>query len=240
MKLRMKRRIAMVVVTLALTVVAGLAQAAETRFAVQDAAGTTDKMVVTDTGLIGIGTTTPAAAIHAKGNAVNSQFRAHFNGLTANGGGTFVMLHNNGSVNALPTALNRVGAMYFGTEAINPANNLPGSYYGAGITIIAENDWSVTPGPLGTNGLPTSVVVAPSYITIDTATGTEARAERLKISGKGIAVRGGVQITPRGVKTCDVNARGTFWVTQGATNVADVVEVCVKQADNTYAWKALF
>lgn len=228
---------------------------AKKRFVVSDTNNTitvkdaneVDRMVVTNTGFIGIGPSTlaapftPSVALHAKGTATGSQFRAHYNGLTSSGGGTFVMMHNNGSSSALPTASNRIGAMYFGTEAVHPANNLLGSFYGAGITIYAEGDWSVTAGPPAPgSSVPTAAVVAPAVISMDTATGTEARAERLRISGKGVKVTGAVQIVPKGTKLCNVTYRGTIWVTQANAGLADTAEICVKLANDTYSWKALF
>jgi hypothetical protein len=33
--------------------------------------------------------------------------------------------------------------------------------------------------------------------------------------------------------------RGKFYITQGATDVADTVEICVKKSDNTYEWHSI-
>ena len=62
----------------------------------------TNKFVVTDSGFIGSGTDAPAVALHAKGTPSGAQFRAHSNTASASAGASFVMLHNNGSVTALP------------------------------------------------------------------------------------------------------------------------------------------
>jgi len=249
MKMCMKTRIAMCVMTLGLTAVAGLVQAAETRFAVQDAAGTTDKMVVQDTGYIGVGTNTPAVGVHVKGTAA-AQMRAQTNMASGAAGGSFVMMHNNGSNTSLPILNDRIGAMYFGTEAINPSTGTPAPYYGAGITIRADGPWqfdSVNP----------ALLLAPTYISIDTGSATAGRAERVKIASTGnvgigtfgganptqkLEVKGGVRVNSTGAKpACDATSRGTFWVTQNVGATLDVVEVCVRLgADNNYLWKALF
>jgi hypothetical protein len=61
----MKKRISLLVSTLALVALAGAANAAgTTRFAVQDAGGA-DKAVIQDNGFVGVGTTSPATSIHA-------------------------------------------------------------------------------------------------------------------------------------------------------------------------------
>lgn len=246
MKMRMKTRIAMMVVTLALTVVAGLAQA-ETRFAVQDAAGTTDKMVVTDSGYVGIGTNAPTVALHAKGiNSAQTQFRAHYNAPAAagNGGGSFVMMHNNGSNTQLPLANDRLGAMYFGAESLIPGTSNTGSYYGAGITIRAEDAWNIVTG----------TTYMPTYMGFETAaTTTTKMVERMRITGSGnvgigtttpsqkLEVKGGLRVNSLGAPpTCDATIRGTVWVTQSATTAADTVAVCVKDTGSVYLWKSLF
>jgi hypothetical protein len=40
--------------------------------------------------------------------------------------------------------------------------------------------------------------------------------------------------------TCDSTQRGTFWVTQGAAGVKDIVEVCAKDASDAYAWRTIY
>lgn len=48
---------------------------------------------------------------------------------------------------------------------------------------------------------------------------------------------GGVQLTTAGSQpTCDAAHRGTMWVVQGGTGVADDFQVCLKDAADVYAW----
>jgi len=52
---------------------------------------------------------------------------------------------------------------------------------------------------------------------------------------------GGMRLNTATAKpTCDSTQRGTFWVTQGATDVKDNVEVCAKDGSNAYAWRTLY
>jgi hypothetical protein len=54
-------------------------------------------------------------------------------------------------------------------------------------------------------------------------------------------VDGGLRLDTATAKpACSVSTRGTFWVTQGATNVKDSVEVCAKDAANAYAWRTIY
>lgn len=243
----MKRRIMLAVAASVVALIPVVAQAAN-KLIVKDSAGTNDKFVVTDNGYIGAGTNAPAVHVHAKGTGV-AQLRAQTNMASASAGGSFVMMHNNGSTTALPVAGDRIGAMYFGTEAINPANQQPAAYYGAGVTIRADGPWKFdTVNP--------ALLLAPSYISIDTGSTTAGRVERMKIASTGnvgigsfgganptqrLEVKGGVKISSTGTKpTCDATVRGTFWVSQSATTDPDTVEVCSKDIGTVYSWKALY
>lgn len=207
---------------------------------IKDASGTIDKMIVTDSGFVGINTI-PTVALHGKGNAAQSQFRAHFNGLTSAGGGSFVMMHNNGGTPTspvLPNSGDRIGTMLFGTESVNPILGGLSPYYGAGITITADAVWSVT-----SNGAtpPTAIQAIPATIAFQTAGSTGGRVDRFKISSKGVTtVIGALQITPSGTKTCDSTTRGTIWVTNAAAGNDDTAEICIRNASNIYVWKPLF
>ena len=56
-----------------------------------------------------------------------------------------------------------------------------------------------------------------------------------------IEVNGGIRLNTVTAKpTCDTTQRGTFWVTQGTAGVKDAVEVCAKDAGDTYAWRPLY
>ena len=64
--------------------------------------------------------------------------------------------------------------------------------------------------------------------------GAEGPSQKLEVNG-------GVRLNTVTVKpTCDVTVRGTFWATQGATDVKDDVEVCAKDGSNAYAWRPIY
>ena len=78
-------------------------------------------------------------------------------------------------------------------------------------------------------------------------------AERMRVSSTGLVgigtktptsqleVNGGVRMNTATAKpACDATARGTFWVTQGGAGVKDSVEVCAKDAMDTFGWRTLF
>ena len=55
-----------------------------------------------------------------------------------------------------------------------------------------------------------------------------------------LEVNGGVRLNPNDTKpTCDVDHRGTIWFTKGDPGVADTLEICIKDASDTYTWKIL-
>jgi hypothetical protein len=56
-----------------------------------------------------------------------------------------------------------------------------------------------------------------------------------------LQVDGGMRLSTLTAKpTCDVSIRGTFWITQGGAGVKDDVEVCVKDAGDSYLWATIY
>lgn len=228
-------------VGVALISAAGLAQA-ETRFAVQDPTGTTDKFVVTDSGTVGINIANPVYKLHLVGTGepstaavlVASPGRATGYLATDSGGFSF-MRNNHSTVNAgLPRVNDRLG--YFGF----------GSYIGTGYKWL-----STVQVYSEANATATS---APTYLTFGTSGATGFNAvERMRINSSGnvgigtnapsqkLEVAGGLRLNTATAKpaTCNASARGVIWVSQGATGVADTVDICLKDASGNYAWKTL-
>lgn len=208
---------------------------AANKLIVKDATGTIDKMVVTDAGTIGLGTSAPAGVIHSVGNSyATTQYVGQWIGTSNNGGAGFLGFHNNASL-APPNALDRIGYFMFGSYNTDGVTRL----IGGGMTVRAEQTWTAT-------SYPTS-------ISFETAGTTGARVERLKITGSGnigigqsaptqkLEVFGGVRLnTTTARPTCDATSRGTFWFVKGGTNVADTATVCAKLVDGSYSWNSLF
>jgi hypothetical protein len=223
------------ILVIAATIALSSAALAETiALDVKDLSGA-EKFVVTDTGLIGLGTSSPAGALHSIGNSyAATQFIGQWNGTpsTANNGGSgFLSFHNNDN-NGLPVANDRLG--YFLAGSLNGTARL----IGGGITMKAEANWTPT--------------FIPTFISFETAA-TTGRAERVRITGSGnvgigttspsqkLEVVGGLKVNSTlATKTCSSNAdRGTMWFTQGGTGTADMLELCVKNANDTYSWKVV-
>jgi hypothetical protein len=62
-----------------------------------------------------------------------------------------------------------------------------------------------------------------------------------KVPARELEVNGGVRLnTATARPTCDATIRGTFWITQAGAGVKDSVEVCAKDAGDTFAWRTLF
>ena len=59
-----------------------------------------------------------------------------------------------------------------------------------------------------------------------------------KLSATGSAVA--VKLSTGSEPTCNSGSRGTFWYVAGGTGVKDIVEVCAKGADNSYAWRTIY
>ena len=247
MKKIMKKSVALLVGTLALAAVAGTAQAA-TMFAVQNASAV-DKMVVTDTGYIGVGNANPLYPMHIVSAGPTSTTTIEFNNqgnstYNSSDSPAFQLMRNNsataigGNGSTIPQHLDRLGnyafGSYFGTSP----------KYAAGFAAYAQGTWT-----------PTSY---PGFLTFMTTGATDVYPqERMRINSSGnigigvgnasqkLEVNGGVRLNTVTVKpvTCTAALRGTIWFTQGVTGVgatADTLEVCAKDASDVYAWKALF
>jgi len=58
--------------------------------------------------------------------------------------------------------------------------------------------------------------------------------------GQALEVNGGVRVNTATAKpTCNAAARGTLWMTQGASGVKDAIEMCAKDASDAYVWRVL-
>jgi hypothetical protein len=91
------------------------------------------------------------------------------------------------------------------------------------------------------------------YLGLYTVDSSATFAERMRVTSTGLVgigtkvpaseleVNGGVRLnTATARPTCDATIRGTFWITQGGAGVKDSVEVCAKDAADTFAWRTLF
>lgn len=227
----MKKRMALLVGMLAVAF-AGAVRA-ETRLAVQDSTGTVDKMVVTDTGFVGVGTNLPFSSLHMIGptNAA-AQVLTHTTYTSAGGGGSFIGLHNNAS-GALPISGDRLGYFYFGTKS--------GTNYrlGGGMSVYAEGPWTDTSWPTAFKFETASATTAPAV---------SSRIERMRINSEGnvgigttvpkqkLEINGGIRLNSVAVKpTCSSTTRGTLWFEQGTT---DVLYVC-SFTSGTPSWKVV-
>ena len=242
MEKRVKKVMA-ALVGVALISAAGAAQA-ETRFAVQDAAGTADKMVVTDTGNIGIGTSNPSMAIVVDKAGTTGETSMLFRNRGAlpynqfNSPAFFFMRNNDTSVNSgLPATGDRLGSISFGSL-------VPSYKYGANISSFAQGTWTATSFP--------------GYLTFNTTgAANTSPLERMRIDPEGnigvgtnsptqkLEVKGGVRLnTTASAPACDsvngANNRGTIWYTRGGAGAKDQLKICVKNASENYEWVTIY
>lgn len=222
-----------------------MAQAAN-KLIVKDSTGTTDKMVVTDLGWVGIGTAAPGAAVEINGvpGYVNSRIIMRTIGKSASGGGGVLSLHNNDALTngSMPIAGDRLGFYLFGTK------NGSANATGGGIMAMAEDNWTANSS-------------YPTYFTFITAApGSTTQLERMRVTASGnigigttlpkqkLEVNGGVRIYPvtasantdtptvSSQPTCDATTRGTLWFTPSTP--VDKLEICVKN-NGVYSYKEI-
>lgn len=239
----MKRKV-LVGITVALTGLMPVMAQAANKLIVKDSTGTTDKMVVTDQGYVGINNSTPTSPLIIQGNGdplTTSVFIAN-NGratgyLPTDSPGLNFFRNNDPTVNnGLPRDKDRLGYFAFGSTVFGAKR------YTSSFQSFAEGVWSST-------SLPTNFTIS------TTAPGTAFSSERFRIAASGnvgigttaptqkLEINGGLRLWSSTVKptTCDATLRGTLWFVQGMTaGVADSLEVCAKDAAGNYAWHALY
>ena len=214
---------------------ASVAGAAD-KLVVKDATGATTVFKVDDTGLttatkIGLGTLNPVTTFH---NVETTTLAAR--GITAaqhNDGaqGASIVFRKSRGTEAAPTLL--AASDYIGVfqaQAWNGTSYLRSAQFGF------RNDAT----PVG-NTFPTATIFWNGDTTVLNEVLRLSSSANVGVGGvtdpkQRLEVNGGVRLnTAIAQPTCDVNARGTFWISQGAT---DTVQVCV-QTGTGLAWKTL-
>jgi hypothetical protein len=220
---------------------------------VKDSGGTNNKFVITDdgtglsapdSGYVGVGTASPASALHilgaSKGNP--SQIKVFNTDATAaqGGGGGFFLGHNNGPAgtpNNLPKKHDRIGYMNVGSivDSLPPGTNI----FAGGFQFNASADWTYD-----------TAQHFPVYLQLKTADTSQPAQTRLVIYPSGtiyiganfpalipstpassipavsqkLEIDGGARLIPQtsGQPACAAGTVGTFWYVQSS----DAVQVC--------------
>jgi len=213
------------------------------------AASPTDKLVVTDTGFIGVGTSAPVTAIQVLGNSQAStqiKLMDNLNAAGTNAGGGLLFGHNNGT--ALPLQNDRLGYLNAGTtddvDGVTPR-------YGGGLQLNAAANWSID----RVTAAPSLIYHFPTYLRFQTAGANAANVTgggggslvRMLIYPEGnvyvgtvatpltppavtqkLEVDGGVRLIPQAI-TCTASNVGT--ISYNPTN--DTIQVCTPTGAKT-------
>lgn len=247
----MKKRIMMLVSTLALVALAGMAQAA-TKLAVQDNAVTpVDVFAVTDAGWIGIGgaAVLPTSPIHAITNGTTIASAGLTFQFTANGvnpqyfiAPNFSLYRNNDASLAgggQPRLDDALGYFNFGT--MNGATKANRALFYA----RSEKAWTATDQPAyfqfmtnpGSNLANREILRVSAYTNLATVNGG-LRLYPYTGTG-GVAV--GTGPNPPAKPACDATTQGTLWFTKGVS-AKDTLELCAN-GDSTgtnFAWRPIY
>lgn len=209
--------------------------ATATKLNVKDSTGAS-KFAVTANGKVGIGVATPPYNVTVYSDDLtggSSIFNARTFSPSQTTRSILVLDRSGGTVDspALP-----VDGDWIGSFQANTYIGKPTFFASSGINFIID-------------GAPQMNLRAPGKIVFQTAPSGGAMTDRLTIKSSGkigigttlpsqqLEVNGGVRLNTVSARpTCDAEARGTFWIAQGATD--DTVQVCA-MVSGVLAWKSL-
>ena len=214
---------------------------AANKLIVKDATGVIDKMVVTDSGQIGVNITNPIYQLQivGTGDPKTALMAASMPGravgyLPGDSPGFSFFRNNDSTVNGgMPRQNDRLGYLGFGTKA-GTADR-----WTAMIQAFAETDATTT--------------AASTYLSFGLAANSLSFSERMRLTSVGylgigttnptqrLEVNGGIRInTSTARPTCSSTTRGVLWFRQNATGVADTLQVCAKDSLDAYSWNNLY
>jgi len=187
-----------------------------------------------NTGSVGIGTTSPADALHIAGGnnlrlggaSLNARLSLTSSGGSGGNRGTLIRQNGNAPLEIVSDGGTFQGVRITPTGSgpaleLNPTANMVGIKM-TGVAAQASDFLQIS------NSAGTNLVVVNNSGNV--GIGTAAPASKLEVNG-------GVQLkTTTGIPTCTVSLRGTFWVVQSGAGVKDLVRVCLKSASDTYGW----
>ena len=180
---------------------------------------------VNDTGNVTVGTALTSGQVRLYVSDANRFTGTATSSSIANGNATIV---------STTAQAADVGAVF----ALGGSRGTSGLFSFAGLRGAKENATDSEPsGYLGLYTVDSSAIFAERMRVTSTGLvgiGTKVPASELEVNG-------GVRLnTATARPTCDATIRGTFWITQGGGGVKDSVEVCAKDAADTFAWRTLF
>jgi hypothetical protein len=217
-------------------------------------------MVIQSTGngtpFIGIGTVSPGSNFDLRGTMfVNNRViigpNANKRSLLTVKGTSFT---DSGTVSVSSSSTTVTGTNTFFLSQVGPGDFIQlGSPVNDTRTVVdvIDNATLVVNTPFASSGSGITMTTVPALIRADDTTGNPffiVKGGTTNFVGIGtlqptqaLEVNGGVRLnTALSKPTCDPSSRGTFWITQGGAGVKDAVEVCAKDASDSFAWRAVY
>ena len=130
------------------------------------------------------------------------------------------------------------------TISIEILNDSTLVFRGSGTTFVISRNFIIAHANFGIYFTPTpgDILSDPPDVGIERAAPSVVRITS-GVPGFGTGLGGGIALGDTAARNpkpaASAAARGTVWVTHGESGTADVVEVCVKRADDTYVWQPL-
>jgi hypothetical protein len=147
--------------------------------------------------------------------------------LTSGSGTVYLYVDSSGNITAGESASGSPGLSCTGCVVASPITQFPPGTLPVATWVAASATWTSGTSAVTLQG------GGPSFSAGNNVTLTQ--------NGSSVVIAASLEALPSGAQpTCAVSTGGFMWYTPGASGFKDTVQVCAKDATNTYLWRTLF
>ncbi len=147
--------------------------------------------------------------------------------LTSGSGTVYLYVDSNGNITAGETSTGSPGLSCSGCVLASSITQFPASTIPLATWSASGGSWASGSSEVALQG------VGPGFVAGSNVTLTQ--------TGNSLTIAASLEALPSGAQpTCTVSTGGFLWYLPGASGVKDTIQVCAKDATNTYSWRTLY